>query len=300
VFCTTNGTANGPAVHLANNGWVESGAGGINWNNQPGLASGAVDNKGSIPGNSWVEYDVTLLVTTNGTYSFALVADSSDGIVFSSREGTTLPQLVVTLGGEPSTSTPTPTATEPASITDTPTATPTPTIDSATATFTGTPTTTQTAGSSLFTFPSTADAYVDANNPANNYGALTTLRVDGSPIIRSYLRFDVQGLNGTITRATLRVFANSASSQGCTANGLSDNTWTESTLNFNNAPALEGTLGSSGPFGANVWISIDVTAYITGNGTYNLVLTTPGTTAVSLASQESGANEPQLIIETLP
>jgi hypothetical protein len=49
-----------------------------------------------------------------------------------------------------------------------------------------------------------------------------------------------------------------------------------------------------------VWISLDVTGYITGNGTYNLALTTPGSTAVSLASRESGANAPQLIIETAP
>jgi hypothetical protein len=45
---------------------------------------------------------------------------------------------------------------------------------------------------------------------------------------------------------------------------------------------------------------MDVTAYITGNGTYNLALTTPGSTAVSLASRQSGANAPQLVVETAP
>jgi hypothetical protein len=126
------------------------------------------------------------------------------------------------------------------------------------------------------------------------------LRVDGSPIIRSYLRFDLQGLIGTVTRATLRIFANSASTSGSVANGVSDNTWTESTINYNNAPPLGSALGSSGPITAGTWISMDVTVYITGNGTYNLALTTPGSTAVSLASRESGANAPQLIIETSP
>ena len=118
--------------------------------------------------------------------------------------------------------------------------------------------------------------------------------------MRSYLRFNVQGLSGTVTKATLRVFANSASNQGCTANSVSDNTWTESTLNYNNAPALGTALGSSGAFGAGTWISIDVTGYITGNGTYNLAVTTPGSTAISLASREAGANAPQLIIESAP
>jgi hypothetical protein len=289
VFCTTNGTANGPAAYLANSTWTEFGTGGINWNNQPVLESTAFDNKGSIAANSWVEYDVTALVTGDGTYTFALVADSSDGIVFSSREGTTPPQLVVTLGEGAPTATPTQTAT--------PTFTHTPT---ATGSVTASPTPTNTATASSFTFTSIGDAYVDANNPANNYGALTTLRVDASPVIRSYLRFNVQGLNGTVTRATLRVFANSASSQGIAANSLSDNTWTESTLTFNNAPPLGAVLGSSGSFGTGAWISIDVTAYITGDGTYNLALTTPSSTAVSLASRESGGNAPQLIIESAP
>jgi hypothetical protein len=296
VFCTTNGTANGPAAYLANNNWIESGTGGVNWNNRPALESGAFDNKGAIAANSWVEYDVTALITANGTYTFALVADSSDGIVFSSREGATSPQLVVTLGGEPATSTPT--ATSPSSITDTPTWTPSPIVISVTPTFT--PTTTQTSAASLFTFVPAADAYVDANSPTSNYGSLATLRVDASPVVRSYLRFTVQGVNGTVARATLRVYANSSSSQGCTASSVSNSAWSESTLNYNNAPPPGSTLGSSGLFGANAWFSIDVTPYITGNGTYTLALTTPGTTAVSLASLESGAHAPQLILETTP
>jgi hypothetical protein len=124
--------------------------------------------------------------------------------------------------------------------------------------------------------------------------------VDGSPVIRSYLRFTVQGLNGTVTKATLRIFANSASSSSLVASGVSDNTWTESTINYNNAPALGSMIGSSSPVTAGAWISIDITAYITGNGTYNLAVTTPGGTAISLASRQSGANAPQLIIETSP
>jgi len=118
--------------------------------------------------------------------------------------------------------------------------------------------------------------------------------------VRSYLRFTVQGLSGTVTRATLRIFANSASTSSCVANGVSDNTWTESTINYNNAPPLGTALGSASPISTGTWISMDVTAYITGNGTYNLALTTPGSTAVSLASRQSGTNAPQLIIETSP
>jgi hypothetical protein len=354
VFCTTNGTANGPAVYLADNNWIESGAGGITWNVQPALLSGVVDNKGAIGTSSWVEYNVTSLVTANGTYTFALAADSTDGVTFSSREGTTPPQLVIeTQSGLTGTATFTPTATftstptvtptqapthtptatnTPTNIpasTNTPTATPTATF-TPTATNIGLPTNTPTAtatqtptnmslpmdtptatptltssptsiGSvSSVTFTPVADSYVNADSPTTNYGSLTTLRIDGSPIVRSYLRFDVQGLSGTATRATLRILANSASTSSCAANGVSDNTWTESTINYNNAPPIGSTLGSSSPIVTGQWITIDVTAYITGNGTYNLALSTPGGTAISLASRQSGANASQLIIETSP
>jgi len=187
----------------------------------------------------------------------------------------------------------TPTATDMAAPTSTLTATPFPTG-------TMSQTVTATQAGSLFTFTPIADAYVNASSPASNYGSSTTLRADASPDVRSYLRFDIQGLNGPVTRATLRIFANSAASLGCTVSNVSDNTWIESTINYSNAPQMGDMLGSSGSFGAGVWIDLDITAYVTGDGTYNLGLTTPGSTAISFASRESGANAPQLTIETAP
>jgi hypothetical protein len=103
-----------------------------------------------------------------------------------------------------------------------------------------------------------------------------------------------------MTWATLRIFANSASSSTIAANGVSNNTWTETGINCNNAPPIGSSLGLAGAVVAGTLISIEVTAYVTGDGTYNLALTTPGSTAISLASRESGANAPQLIIETGP
>lgn len=124
--------------------------------------------------------------------------------------------------------------------------------------------------------------------------------MDGSPIVQSYLRFTVQGLNGTVTKATLRIFANSASTSSIAASAVSNNTWAELTMTYNTAPPLGISLGSTSPVAAGTWITIDITSYITGNGTYNLALTTPGDTAINLASRESTANAPQLVIETTP
>jgi hypothetical protein len=169
--------------------------------------------------------------------------------------------------------------------------------ESGAATQTATATPTQ-AGS--FNFLPDADAYVSSSCPITNYGTATILQVDNSPTVNSYLRFTVQGLNGTVTRATLRIYANSASSLGVVASTVSNNTWTESTINYENAPPIGSSLNSSGSFGAGEWVTIDVTDYISGNGTYSLALTTPGNTATNVASRESGANTPQLMIEVVP
>jgi hypothetical protein len=58
-----------------------------------------VDNKEAIDKNTWVEYDVTSLVTGDGTYSFVLAGDSTNAVSFSSRQGIQPPQLVVTFSG---------------------------------------------------------------------------------------------------------------------------------------------------------------------------------------------------------
>jgi phosphatidylinositol-3-phosphatase len=150
---------------------------------------------------------------------------------------------------------------------------------------------------SSMTFTPLADAYVSASYPSTNYGSLTRLRVDGSPDVHSYLRFSVSGLGGLpILNATLRIYANSASSSGLTAKTVSDNSWGETTITYSNMPALGTTLTTSGAVAAGTWVNMDVSAYVKAEGTYSLGVITPGSTAISLASRESGADAPQLIL----
>jgi hypothetical protein len=148
------------------------------------------------------------------------------------------------------------------------------------------------------TFTPVADAYVDASHPTTNYGTLTALRVDGSPVLRTYLRFNVQGMVGTIKRARLRVFAETNQNIGHDVHGVADNAWGEQTINFNNAPSFGHVVSSSGPIGAGTWTEVNVTPLVTRDGLVSFVLTTPSTTAVRYSSRESGVNAPQLIVET--
>ena len=139
---------------------------------------------------------------------------------------------------------------------------------------------------------------MDTSNASSNFGTSTQIRVDGSPVVNSYLRFTVQGLSGhLISRVRLLIYANSASSQGIAARKVADNTWGETTIIANNAPAMGVTLAASPAVAAGTWITFDVTPYITVDGTFSFGLSTSGSTAISLASRESGAHSPQFIVD---
>ncbi len=153
------------------------------------------------------------------------------------------------------------------------------------------------SASASLTITPEADSYVHASYPDTNYGSSVQLRVDGSPDVRSFLRFTVSGLNGqTITQATLQIYANTSGSAGLTALTVADNSWGETTITYNNMPPMGGSISSSPAVTAGTWTSLDVTSYITGEGTYSIGVITPGSTAISLASRESGANSPQLVL----
>ena len=194
----------------------------------------------------------------------------------------------------------TPTATMSSPPTSTPSASLTPTSTPAqTAVPTNTPTSATTPSPPrIFTFTPVADAYVDAEKPTTNAGSSLSLRADGSPEMHSYLRFEVAGLSGRVIRARLRLFANTSHSVGYDARGVADNGWEERTITYNDAPPVGGVVASSGSFTSGTWTEVEVTPLISGNGTVNLAFTTAHSTAMNLASRETGANAPQLIIET--
>ncbi|MDD5371388.1 MAG: DNRLRE domain-containing protein, partial [Anaerolineaceae bacterium] len=150
--------------------------------------------------------------------------------------------------------------------------------------------------STTITIKPAADAYVTQSNAKTNYGSNSSIRIDNSPITRSYLRFEVGGLNGaTVQSAKLRVYANSEGSAGYTASAVSDNDWSENKISFSNAPSLGGEIGKAGDFNGGQWTEVDVSGYIKGEGVISLALATSSKTSVNLASRES-SNPPQLVL----
>ena len=152
------------------------------------------------------------------------------------------------------------------------------------------------AGATVSTFDAVADTYVNSDSPTTNFGGGDELRTDNAPLIRSFLRFDVAGITGTVTRAKLRIFANSSSSAGFEVHALSA-TFDETAVTHETAPEVGTLFGTSPAFTAGGYIEVDITAAISGNGIVELALTALGDTATSFGSRES-ANKPQLIIES--
>jgi hypothetical protein len=257
------------------------------------------DVQGPIAANSVVRnntsFGVLALTLHQASYSWQFISatgsftDSGSASCHSASASPT-PSATATSTSAPS-STPTHTAAPTATPTSAPTATPT-----HTAAPTATPTATSTTGTGgSATLTPVADSYVDASAPTTNHGTTTALRVDGSPVVRSYLRFNVSGLTGSATSATLRVWATSAQSTGYDAFAVADTTWGETTITDSNAPPFGAKLGSSGAVTAGTWTSVNVTTAVTGNGLISFGLSTTNSTALALSSRE-GANPPQLVI----
>ena len=195
------------------------------------------------------------------------------------------------------TATATPTATMPLSPTPTVTQTPTATR-TATLTATSTATSTATATGTLpFTFLPIEDTYIASGSPTTNYGSATTLQVDNSPIKHFLLTFRVSGLSGKqVVSAKLRLYNVDPSSKGGDFYAVSDTTWQEETITWNNAPvALPTLLASLGSVSPNNWYEADLTSFITGDGTYSLRITSTSSDGADYFSKE-GANSPQLVI----
>ena len=141
-----------------------------------------------------------------------------------------------------------------------------------------------------------ADSYVDSANPTVNHGTSTQLRVDGSPLVYSYLKFDLSSVPGTITGLTLQVQATSSSGAGYAVRSVSDSTWGESTLSWNNAPPIGSSdVGQSGAFSANTLTTVNVSSLINGNGLLSMAMIGINSTAIAFSSRE-GSVKPQLVV----
>ncbi|MGH7599582.1 MAG: DUF7594 domain-containing protein, partial [bacterium] len=95
---TTASNSGGSVYSVSNNylgtstPWTET---GLKYNNAPAISGTALSTVGSVTVGQVVEFDVTAAIAGNGTISFGMKNSSSTSVYYSSKEGSTKPELVI-------------------------------------------------------------------------------------------------------------------------------------------------------------------------------------------------------------
>jgi hypothetical protein len=168
--------------------------------------------------------------------------------------------------------------------------------------------------------PAQQDAYVrDGTNAGTAFGstdaASLVTKVAPSGQLNNnretYLTFDLSSVTGTVTAATLKIFGHTESSSdaniGVGAYAVSNTTWTESAITWNNKPAsASAALATATVTDATArYYNWNIASYIqseiaAGHTKVSFVLKNQQTTSGRLLwnSKETGSNAPQLTITT--
>jgi len=145
-------------------------------------------------------------------------------------------------------------------------------------------------------FTPVADTYVSKSEPSRNFGEDSVLHVDGQPVVRSYLRFTLQGVDRRqVKQVLLQVFA-TKSDQGFSVQWVKDKNWSETSLTYANAPRPGGILARIQNIKQDGWVTLDLTRYVRWNGSYTFALTTTSSNEILIGSSEAGDFSPQLVI----
>lgn len=165
------------------------------------------------------------------------------------------------------------------------------------------PSSTPASAAETVTLNPTADTYVRVDRPTKAFGSGTKLLVDGSPETISYLRFTVPlSGNDQIQSATLRLRATASTANGGIVAPVTNDTWQESSLTWNNAPGADaGPTAAIGPVSQGQWTSVDVTDVIAGDAVPSMRIRSTSATGTAYISRNGAASlRPQLIVVIAP
>jgi hypothetical protein len=157
--------------------------------------------------------------------------------------------------------------------------------------------------------PPSADTFTVNSSPHTNYGAWPLIAVQQGS--NGYLQFNLSHLpaNASVTKATLRLFVDAVSRSGSFDVYQLNNAWSETALNYSNAPALGSSATGGSPVAitsasTNHFLIIDITPlvqqWVSGslpNHGVALALTT-SSGAFSFDSKEAilTSHQPELIV----
>ena len=152
------------------------------------------------------------------------------------------------------------------------------------------------AAGSTASVAASADTYAAADSIGSNYGTAGELHIDGSPENRSYLRFDLSSLSGTVSSAQLKLFALSPSGLGYQV-ARTGSAWTETGLTWSTRPTQGTVVGKSSTFVSSAWTQVDVTSAVVAGTIADFEIDALNGTAIRFDSRE--ASNPPVLVVTL-
>lgn len=148
------------------------------------------------------------------------------------------------------------------------------------------------------------DTYVDQEEPANIYGQLQRMYIDGSPLRYAYFKFDLSDpsfAGKTVTAAKLRVRAAKETSKPQYMYFVPSSDWSEQTMTFNNRAAINGKLIGQGKGGTlDAWVEMPLSSLIEVQsklgGMFSLALANQSTSRFDMYTHET-TSKPELVLE---
>jgi hypothetical protein len=154
------------------------------------------------------------------------------------------------------------------------------------------------AAAAVEMFRPSADTYVNEGHPNKNYASAGRLHTQAGsrPAKRAYVRFDITGLSGPVTRAKLRLFVASGTSNGPAVYRTGE--WPMNPLTWAGRPApISGPRDDKRRLVRDTWAEWDVTPWVTHNGAYRFALKGGAAEAARFMSHET-ILQPQLVVTT--
>lgn len=151
----------------------------------------------------------------------------------------------------------------------------------------------------LYVFKPSADTYVETAGlyaTRRDYGNYGWMNLGAGKGRECYLRFAVAGLDSAIVSAALRLHGRQSGIGGNLVRAL-NTAWEENSVTWLSKPVVAGAvLDTLSIVQEKEWHSANVTAAVTGNGTFDFALIGSGPDFVSFDSRESPNAQPELII----
>jgi len=144
------------------------------------------------------------------------------------------------------------------------------------------------------------DTYIDEGDPSDVFGASLELLVDGGNQEIAFFKFDLSSITAPVEVAMLKLYITNGADGQQFVHAVADNTWTESTLTWDIAPALGMEIGMTTGGEKDGILYIEITDYINENlgGVVSLAIQTEDTDTLRFSSKEASYFPAQLVLFT--